>query len=178
MAYPALRLKAALAWGLLLGCLQALIAALFATAFPHAHFSDGATTALTAAYFGAFTALALALERSDRDRAAWTWPYAWIAGAPAFISVLSEVVPDGVALACGLALVAAAAVAGGTLRRPQLVVAAGLGGILLDVWLYDLLDLGPGGALVVSLLLGLAVVAATVVTWRRLSPPAGIRSSS
>jgi hypothetical protein len=43
---------------------------------------------------------------------------------------------------------------------------------------YDLLDSGAGGALIVSLLLGLAMVGLTVLTWRRLSPPAGIRSSS
>jgi hypothetical protein len=94
------------------------------------------------------------------------------------VSALSESTVDGVAWAVGLALAAAAAVGGGTLRRPQLIVAAGLGGIALDIWLYDLLDFGAGGALIVSLLLGLAMVGLTVVTWRRLSPPAGIRSSS
>ena len=63
------------------------------------------------------------------------------------------------------------------LHRAQLIVAAALAG-LLDVWLYDLLDIGAGGALVISLGLGLAVIGLAVLTWRRLSPPAGIRSSS
>jgi hypothetical protein len=83
-----------------------------------------------------------------------------------------------VAWAAGLALVVAAAVAGGMLKRVQLVVAAVPGGIALDIWLYDVLDFGAGSALAVSLLIGLAVIGLTVVTWRRLSPPAGIRSSS
>jgi hypothetical protein len=101
-----------------------------------------------------------------------------VAGGTAFFSALSESTVDGVAWAVGLALVVAAAVGGGALQRPQLVVAAALGGIALDIWLYELLDFGAGGALVVSLLLGLAVIGLTVLTWKRLSRPAGIRSSA
>jgi hypothetical protein len=76
--------------------------------------------------------------------------------------------------------VVGAAVAGGTLRRAQLVVAAAFGALGLDVWLYDLLGLGAGGGLAVSLLLGLALIGLTVLTWRRLAPvtPGGSRPSS
>jgi hypothetical protein len=133
---------------------------------------------VAAAYLTLFVGLALALERTRRERATWTWPYAWVSGAPGFVSTLADATADGVAWAAGLALVVTAAVGGGTLKRPQLVVAAALGGIALDAWLYDLLDFGPGGALVASLAIGLAVIGLTVATWRRLSPPAGIRSSS
>jgi hypothetical protein len=178
MAYPALKLGAALAWGVWLGCLQALLGTVVAAIDPDIDFPDGLDVLLTGIYLAVFTALALALERSQRDRAGWTWPWAWLAGGVAFVSVLADNAADGLAWAVGLGLVVAAAVGGGTLQRPQLVVAAGLGGITLDVWLYDLLDFGAGGALVVSLLLGLAVVGLTVLTWKRLSPPGGIRASS
>jgi hypothetical protein len=178
MAYPALQLGAALAWGVWLGCLQALIATVVATIDPDIDLPNGVDTLLTGLYLALFTGLALFLERSQRDRAGWTWPWAWLAGGVGFVSALSEHTPEGLAWAVGLALVVAAAVGAGTLQRPQLIVAAGLGGLALDVWLYDLLDFGAGGALVISLLLGLTVIGLTVVTWKRLSRPAGIRSSS
>jgi hypothetical protein len=50
------------------------------------------------------------------------------------------------------------------------VVGAVLGGIGLDIWLYDLFDFGAGAALVFALLIGLGVIGVAVVAWRRLSP--------
>jgi hypothetical protein len=178
MAYPALWLGASLAWGLLLAGLQALVGALFAVAAPDADLPDGVVLVLTVLYLALFAGLALALERRRPPRATWTWPYAWLCGGPAVVTAIEEVATDGVAWAAGLGLVVAAAAGGGLLRRAQLIAAAGIGGLVLDAWLYDLLDIGAGGALLVSLLLGLAVIGLTVVTWRRLSPPAGIRSST
>jgi hypothetical protein len=178
LAYPALRLRGALAWGVWLAALQALVGTLIVAIDPDIELSNGVGTVLAGVYVAVFAALALALERRARDWATWTWPYVWFAGAPGFVTALADVTADGVAWAAGLALVVAAAVAGGMLKRVQLVVAAVLGGLALDIWLYELLDIGAGGALVVSLLIGLAVIGLTVVTWRRLSPPAGIRSSS
>ena len=178
MAYPALRLDAALAWGALLGLVQFCIVALFVVAAPDADIPDGLSLVLMTLYLAAFTWLALWLERTRPLRATWTWPYVWAIGGPGVVTLAEEVTTDGVAWAIGLALVVAGAVVGGMLHRAQVIVAAAIAALLLDVWLYDLLEIGAGGALVVSLLLGLAVIGLTVLTWRRLSPPAGIRSSA
>ena len=102
----------------------------------------------------------------------------WAIGGPGVVTLAEEVTTDGVAWAIGLALVVAGAVVGGMLHRAQVIVAAAIAALLLDVWLYDLLEIGAGGALVVSLLLGLAVIGLTVLTWqaaRVLQPESDLR---
>src|SRR6185437_6748009 len=91
---------------------------------PGIDLSEGASVLVAAVYVALSAGLALALERRAHDRASWTWPYVWVVGAPALVTTLADAAPDGVAWAAGLALVAAAAVAGGMLKRVQLVVAA------------------------------------------------------
>ena len=111
LAYPALRLRGALAWGLWLGALQALVGTLVAALAPDIDLPGAVDVVVALVYLALFAGLALALERRAHARASWTWPF------------------------------------------------------------------GAGGALVVSLLLGLAVIGLTVLTWRRLTP-AGSRPSS
>ncbi len=175
------RLGAGLAFGWALAGGQATIALLFDAAWPSFDPSDGVVVALAVAYVLAFMLLALALEPRRRDWATWTWPFVWLAGAPGADSAISDLAPDGIAWAVGVVGLVACAVLAVVLKRPQLVLAAALGGLALDAWLYDLLDLGAPSVLAISLLLGFGIILLAIGTWRwrdRLIPamPAPVRA--
>jgi hypothetical protein len=126
---------------------------------------DTLTVLLVAAYFVAFTAVALNLERIERSWATWTHPYA-IAGAFGLVGSIADVVGSGAGLTLGALLIAAGALATMALRRGLYLHATVIGGAIWDAWLYEELSWGPVAALALTLSLGLGAILLALATWR------------
>jgi hypothetical protein len=132
---------------------------------------EGLSVFLSAVYAAAFLAAAMALERTHRPWATWVHPFA-IGGMWGVVSALDAATGSGPTLFVGAFLLAGGATLCVLLRRSLYLVSTLIGGATWEFALHHELSLGPVGALVLSLTLGLGAIAIAVTAFRRRPPTA------